>query len=71
MLTGRIDGWLVASCRCTRVLARQRPNARHLLRGPKNGLHQHGVANQAHGEAFQFKRFTGPNDYGLEIRVLG
>ena len=71
MLTGRIDGWLVASCRCTRVLARQRPNARHLLHGPKNGLHQHGVANQAHGEAFQFKRFTGLNDYGLEIGIFG
>ena len=71
MLTGRIDDWPVASCRCIRVLVRQRPNARHLLRGPKSGSHQHGVANQADGKAFQLKRFTGLNDYGLEIRVFG
>ena len=71
MLTGRINDWPVASCRCIRVLVRQRPNARHLLRGPEDGLYQHGVANQADGKAFQFKWFTGLNDYGLEIRVFG
>ena len=71
MLTGRIDDWPVASCRCIRVLVRQRPNARHLLRGPKSGSHQHGVANQANGKTLQFKRFAGLNDDGLEIRIFG
>ena len=39
----------------------------------KNGsakLHQHGVADEADGKAFDLKRFAGFNDDGLEIGVF-
>ena len=54
------------------------PYARHLARkfemADETGaadLHQHGVADQADGQAFEFEGFSGVHDDGLEIWVLG
>ena len=52
------------------------PDARHLARKIGSeifsaaGLHQHGVADQSDGQAFDFKGLTGPHDDGLEVRIF-
>ena len=55
--------------------------ARHLLQpemqrvlhsdSETHALHQHGVADQANREAFNFERLTGRHDDGGEVGIFG
>ena len=38
---------------------------------PERVLHQHGVADQANREAFNFERLTGRHDDGGEVGIFG